>query len=114
MRDLVTGGTKPVGLRVPDLPFLSSLLAVYPNPLTATAANLSGSEPASSAVDVQQSFRNHIPRPDLIVDGGPLPSSTPSTVIDLTDPQNPKILRMGAVTKIVLDEFLKQWDELKL
>ncbi|MDP3727063.1 MAG: L-threonylcarbamoyladenylate synthase [bacterium] len=113
MPDLVTGGTPTVGLRVPDHPFLSLLLARYPNPLTATSANLSGSEPASSAVHVQQTFQDHIPRPDLVVDGGPLPSSTPSTVIDLTDPQNPKILRMGAVTKTVLDEFLKQWDESK-
>ena len=70
MPDLVTGGTPTVGLRVPDHPFLSWLLAAYPNPLTATSANLSGSEPASSAVDVQQTFRDHIPRPDLIVDGG--------------------------------------------
>lgn len=113
MPDLVTGGMPTVGLRMPDHPFLSALLAVCPNPLTAASANLSGSEPASSAVDVQQTFRDHIPRPDLIVDGGPLPASPPSTVLDLTNSKNPKILRMGAITKAALDEFLKRWDGLK-
>lgn len=126
MPDLVTGGVPSVGLRVPDHPFLSLLLARYPNPLTATSANLSGSEPSSSAVEVQQAFQNHIPRPDLIVDGGPLPApsqlsgtkswagkSLPSTVLDLTDPKNPRILRMGAITKAKLDEFMEHWDKSK-
>lgn len=113
MPDLVTGSTLTIGLRVPDHPFLSLLLARCPNPLTATSANLSGSEPASSAVDVQQTFRGHIPRPDLVVDGGSLPASPSSTVLDLTDPSNPKVLRMGAITKAKLDEFIKEWDQLK-
>lgn len=107
MPDFVTGGMKSVGLRVPDHPFLTALLAAYPNPLTATSANLSGSEPASSGVDVQNTFRRHIPAPDLLVDGGTLPASPSSTVLDLTDPRNPKILRMGAITKEKLDEFLR-------
>ncbi|MBI4132085.1 MAG: threonylcarbamoyl-AMP synthase [Candidatus Sungbacteria bacterium] len=124
MPDLITGGTPKVGLRVPDHPFLSELLAIYPNPLTATSANISGSEPAVSGVDVQNTFRGRIPMPDLLVDGGPPPSpsqfsgtkswegkSPSSTVFELTDPKNPKVLRMGAITKEKLDEFLKQWEK---
>lgn len=111
MPNLVTGGEQTVGMRIPDQPFLAALLAGYPNPLTGTSANLSGSEPASSAVDVQNAFRSHIPRPDLLVDGGPLASSPASTVLDLTNPANPKVLRMGAITKEKFDEFLKQWEE---
>lgn len=107
MPDLVTGGEKTVGLRMPDHQFLSALLAVYPNPLAATLANLSGSEPASSTVEIQIAFRKHIPRPDLVIDGGTLPPPPPSTVLDLTDAKNPKILRMGGITKEKLDEFLK-------
>lgn len=107
--DLVTGGAKTVGLRVPDQPFLKALLDCYPHPLTATSANLSGSEPASSAVDIQKIFRRHIPRPDLLVDAGTLPPSSSSTVLDMTNPRNPRILRMGAITKEKLDEILKQW-----
>lgn len=111
MPDLVTGGERTVGMRIPDHPFLAALLADYPNPLTGTSANLSGSEPASSAVDVQRVFRLHIPRPDLLVDGGMLAASPASTVLDITNPANPKILRMGAITKEKLDEFLKQWEK---
>lgn len=109
MSDLATGVSRTVGLRVPDHPFLNALLAVYPNPLTATSADLSGSEPASSAIEVQNTFKGHAPAPDLLVDGGTLPPSPSSTVLDLTNPSNPKILRMGAITKEKLDEFLKQW-----
>lgn len=109
MPDLVTGGAKTVGLRVPEHPFLKALLECYPHPLTATSANLSGSEPASSAVDIQKIFRRHIPRPDLLVDAGTLPPSPSSTVLDMTNPKNPKILRMGAITKGQLDTILSQW-----
>ncbi len=107
MSDLVTGGAKTVGLRVPDYPFLAALLAVFPNPLTATSANLSGSEPAHSGVAVENTFRRHIPRPDLVVDAGALPPSRSSTVLDLTHPENPRILRMGAITKTELDKYLR-------
>lgn len=113
MPESVTGGMKTVGLRVPDNPFLLALLAVHPNPLTATSANVSGSEPASSAVEVQRTFQKSIPAPDLLVDGGALGSSSSSTVLDMTDPQNPKIFRMGAITKAKLDEFIAQWQGLK-
>lgn len=111
MPDLVTGGSNTVGLRVPDYSFLTMLLTAFPNPLTATSANLSGSESAHSGVAVQNTFRRHIPQPDLLVDAGELPPSPPSTVLDLTRPENPKILRMGAITKEQLDEMLSQWKE---
>lgn len=107
--DLVTGGERTVGMRMPDHPFMTLLLAACPYPLIATSANLSGSEPASSAVEVQQTFRRHIPRPDLVVDGGSLRPSPSSTVFDLTNPANPKILRMGAITKQELDQYLSSW-----
>ena len=107
MPDLVTGGSKTVGLRVPAYPFLTAVLAAFPNPLTATSANLSGSEPAHSGVAVQNTFRRHIPRPDLVVDAGGLPPSRSSTVLDLTHPENPKILRMGAISKTELDKYLR-------
>lgn len=107
--DLATGGSKTVGLRIPDHPFLASLLAIAPHPLVGTSANLSGSEPAASAEEVERTFARHIPRPDLIVDAGSLPPSPSSTVLDLTDPENPRILRMGAATKDQLHEVLRAW-----
>lgn len=111
--DSVTGGAKTVGLRIPDHPFMRKLLAIFPHPLIGTSANLSGSEPAQSASEVQNTFRKRIPRPELVIDAGRLPPSPSSTVLDLTQASNPRILRMGAITKEKLDEFLKQWNKLK-
>ncbi|OHA09084.1 MAG: threonylcarbamoyl-AMP synthase [Candidatus Sungbacteria bacterium RIFCSPLOWO2_01_FULL_59_16] len=103
--DAVSGGMKTVGLRVPAHPFLRALLEDYPHPLTGTSANISGGEPAQSGEAVRRAFAGRVPRPDLIVDAGMLPPSPPSTVLDLTDPRKPQILRMGAVTKEKLEEF---------
>jgi L-threonylcarbamoyladenylate synthase len=109
MPDLVTGGEKTVALRIPDHPLLATILEHYPYPLTGTSANLSGNEPAQSADEVRQVLGARHPRPDLLVDAGQLPPSPPSTVLDLTSSSNPKILRMGAITKEKLDEYLAQW-----
>lgn len=107
--DLVTGGTTTVGLRIPDDPFLSAVLARVPNPLIATSANRSGMEPARSSTEVQNTFARATPRPDLIIDAGELPTSEPSTVLDLTNPKNPKILRIGATTPQRLMQLLSHW-----
>lgn len=109
MPDLVTGGEKSVGMRVPDYRFLHALLERFPRPLTATSANRSGDEPASSGEAVRAAFRGMVPQPDLVVDAGALPPSPSSTVLDLTNPHNPKVLRMGAVTKEKLAEIFSVW-----
>ena len=75
MSNLITGGAKTVGLRVPGHPFIRALLDCYPNPLTGTSANLSGSESARSGLDIQKMFQKRVPRPDMLVDVGILPPS---------------------------------------
>ncbi len=109
MPDLVTGAMKTVALRIPEYELVNQIAAGVGQPLVGTSANLSGNEPAQSAAEVQNTFIHHVPRPDAIVDGGRLPPSPPSTILDMTDPKNPKILRMGAITKEKLDEYLKMW-----
>lgn len=109
MPDVVTGGMKTVALRVPDHSFARKVLDLLPNPLIGTSANFSGSEAAQSATEVQNTFAKHVPRPDLIVDGGRVEHTAPSTILDMTRPENPRILRMGAITKSKLDEYLKLW-----
>lgn len=109
--DFVTGGVSSVGLRVPNYPFLNRVLEIFPTPLTATSANLSGSEPARSATEVQNTFIRSTPHPDLIVDGGDLEVAPPSTVLDLTNPRMPKILRVGATTPAKLLELLAHWEK---
>ena len=56
-------------------------------------------------------FRKRVPRPDLVIDGGELPPSPPSTIVDLTNPSSPQILRFGAITKDQLGHWFSQWQK---
>ena len=92
--DIVTGGLDTVGLRVPDHPVPREIVARLAAPITATSANISGQPPLTSADHVLRHLGDRL---DLVVDGGQLRPSKPSTVIDVT--QTPcRILRQGAVT----------------
>ena len=92
--DIVTGGLDTVGLRVPDHPVPREIVARLAAPITATSANISGQPSLTSA---EQVFRHLGDRLALIVDGGQLRLSKPSTVIDVTRAPC-RILRHGAVT----------------
>ena len=83
-----------IGIRMPDLRFTLQLLQET-GPLATTSANLSGSANPITVQDVIEQLDGQI---DLILDGGPTPGSTASTVIDVTGPEI-KILRQGS-TKI--------------
>lgn len=93
--DAVTAGSKTVGVRIPDHPFVDAVLDKLGYPITATSANPSGEESTGDIDQVIKSFSEQRIRPDLIVDVGVLPQSEPSTILDLTTDQ-PKILRIGA------------------
>ena len=98
----VTAGTGSVGLRLPDDARLRALVAECGGRLTATSANLSGSEPATSVEDVQRYFSSGV---DLIIDGGEVQVTKPSTVIDVNaDP--PRLIREGAISRAQLEKTL--------
>jgi L-threonylcarbamoyladenylate synthase len=98
----ITAGTGSVGLRLPDDEDVRQLVSVCGGRLTATSANLSGSEPAKSALEVERYFPTGI---DLIIDGGVVTVTKPSTVIDVTVTP-PKLIRDGAVSREVLREVV--------
>ena len=90
----VSAGLDTVGLRVPDHPAPRAVVGGLGAPITATSANVSGKPPLTSADEVVGELGTRL---DLVLDGGALAPSRPSTVIDLTtDP--PRILREGAVS----------------
>jgi len=82
------GGT--LGVRIPNHDVALELLRAS-GPLMTTSANLHGKDPAITAGEAAE-------LPDLaaILDGGPAPGGTASTVLDLTGPE-PHILREGAI-----------------
>ena len=91
---VVSGGLDTVGLRVPDHPAPREIVAQLGAPITATSANVSGKPALTAAEDVLAELGSRL---DLVLDGGNLAPSLPSTVIDMTTVP-PTILREGAVS----------------
>jgi L-threonylcarbamoyladenylate synthase len=85
-------GENTIALRIPDHPFLSILLNDLDFPVVGTSANLAGLGPFTKIAEVLEQFKSTADQPDLVVDAGNLPESKPSTIIDLTRPEE-KILR---------------------
>jgi L-threonylcarbamoyladenylate synthase len=89
----ITAGTRTVGVRVPADASVRELVRECGGALTATSANPSGLPPARTAQEVRDYFGDRI---DLVIDGGEVTASEPSTVLDATT-SPPRILRQGAV-----------------
>jgi len=105
--DDVTGGQETVAIRIPDHPVSLDLVIEVGRPLAVTSANLSGQPTPRTAQGVAAQLGSHIP---LILDGGPSPSSQPSTIIDLSG-SPPRLLRQGDLTIEALREFLPDLED---
>lgn len=91
--DEITAGTETIGVRLPGNDKVRALVEACGGALTATSANPSRQEPATSAQQVLSYFGNSI---DLIVDGGNVTSDQPSTVLDVCEVE-PRLIREGAI-----------------
>ena len=91
---LITGDSGKVAVRIPGQSFALKL-AQYANfPITSTSANISGKPPSQNTEAVRRYFVTAI---DLIIDGGPSPGGTPSTIVDASG-DTFRIVREGAVS----------------
>ena len=90
----VTGGGDTVALRAPAHPVAQALLRAAAVPIAAPSANRSTGISPTRAGHVVKSLDGRIP---LILDGGATPGGMESTVLDLTDPTAPRILRPGPI-----------------
>ena len=91
----LTAGTGKIGIRVPEHPVATALVAALDCPLTATSANLSGDPGADCIDNLPPEIINNV---DLVLDSGKLKGGLGSTVVDVsTDP--PTVLREGEVSK---------------
>ena len=76
----------------------AQLVAALAEPLTSTSANLPGMPPAPGAAAIVRDFARAVEAGALLVlDGGVLGNSPPSTVVDCTRP-TPRLVREGALT----------------
>lgn len=103
----VTGGLETIGVRMPSHPVALELIDLAGVPLAAPSANSSGKPSPTTASHVRRDLDGKI---RAIVDGGATGVGLESTVLDLTDPKKPTILRPGGVTFEELEAVLgKVW-----
>jgi L-threonylcarbamoyladenylate synthase len=102
----ITSGTGTVGVRLPADQSVRELVRDCGGALTATSANPSGSEPARSAEDVAGYFPVGL---DLIVDGGEVTATEPSTVLDVSS-SPPRVVREGAISRNVIERLFAEYD----
>ncbi|GEK90407.1 L-threonylcarbamoyladenylate synthase [Alkalibacterium kapii] len=91
----VSGGLETVAVRMPDHPLALKLIDRVGVPLAAPSANTSGKPSPTNASHVKSDLNGKI---RAIIDGGETGIGLESTVLDLTDPAKPTILRPGGVT----------------
>lgn len=104
-----------VAVRVSPHPLAAALVEGVGRPLVSTSANLEGGEPALTGEEAFETAKTLGAGADLwVLDGGPLPPSDPSTVIDCTG-ASPRVLRSGAIpvnrVRCVLPEIHGTSDE---
>lgn len=100
--DLATGGLPTVGVRVPDSDVTRAVLQACAFPVAVTSANLSGEAPAVAVAEMPDELLGRVA---VVLDAGPCPGATPSTVLDLASDE-PRILRAGPVTAEQLGQVL--------
>lgn len=93
--DLATAGLPSVAVRVPEHPIFRSLLERLTFPLAAPSANPFGYVSPTLATHVQDTLGERIL---AVLDGGAADFGVESTIVDLRDPEAPKILRPGPLS----------------
>jgi L-threonylcarbamoyladenylate synthase len=108
--DYLTGGQVNIGIRIPANPVALAILSEFENMgglgVAAPSANIFGSISPTCARDVELEIGNRLGKMDLIVDGGRCEIGIESTIIDCSN-LDPRILRYGAITQEMIEEFLQ-------
>lgn len=99
---ILTAGQPTLAVRMPNHPGLRTLLR-QTGPLAATSANRSGGPDTHTAQAVLAQLNGRLPLilSDDRVPAGIVRRSAPSTIVDLTHPANPQILRAGPLDEAV-------------
>lgn len=100
---LVTAGLETVAVRIPSHPVALDLLRATGRPVAAPSANRSGHVSATTAEHVAADLGARVA---MIVDAGPTAHGIESTILDVTSPDDPVLLRPGAVTSEAIAEII--------
>lgn len=102
--DALRGPEGGIAVRWTSHEGIQRLIRAHGDPITSTSANLPGVPPAMAASEVVAQWPDAIARGDMLVlDGGRLTPSAPSTVVDCTG-RRPRVIRPGAIPARVLRE----------
>jgi L-threonylcarbamoyladenylate synthase len=101
----VTAGLPSVAVRVPAHPLFRRLIRLTGRPLAAPSANPFGYVSPTTAEHVRQGLGQKIGH---ILDGGASRVGLESTIVDLRDPNRPRLLRPGGVARRELEKVLRQ------
>lgn len=101
---IVSAGGPTIAFRMPNHQIAQELIRAVGQPIVAPSANLSGKPSPTRYEHVVEDFQDRI----AILDGGPCEIGLESTVLSLLDPQQPLILRPGAITAHDIEDVLKR------
>ncbi|MBT2732497.1 L-threonylcarbamoyladenylate synthase [Carnobacterium sp. ISL-102] len=99
----VTAGLDSVAMRMPDNALTLQLIRESGKPLVGPSANTSGKPSPTTAEHVFHDLKGKIAG---VLDDGETGVGLESTVLDITDPEKPTILRPGATTKEALEQVI--------
>lgn len=103
---LCSAGLPTLTLRCPAHLVARELLRRAQMPIAAPSANPSGRISPTCAHHVAQAFADMPMGPDLIIAGGRSAVGLESTVLDLSDPATPRLLRPGSILQEELEQVL--------
>lgn len=101
--NVVSSGLPSVAVRMPRHPLFRRLLKLTQRPLAAPSANPFGYVSPTTADHVLAGLGTKIP---YVLDGGPCSIGIESTIVDLRDPNHPRLLRPGAITAQQIESVL--------
>lgn len=101
--DIVTAGRPNVAVRMPRHPLFRRLLKAANVPVAAPSANPFGYVSPTTAAHVQAGLGTRI---RYILDGGAATIGLESTIVDLRDERQPRLLRPGAITRNQIEGVL--------
>ena len=109
-KDFITGGQNNVGVRVPSHAIALGLLNEFEAQgglgVAAPSANRFGAVSPTTASAVLVELGEYLSTRDQVLDGGSCAVGVESTIIYCTE-SKPSILRPGGVTKVMIEEILK-------
>ena len=100
----ITGGRDTIAVRIPNHPVALELLKQYQKPLVAPSANKFGCISPTQVAHVMTELGSEIAG---VLDGGTCEVGIESTILDLTQPECPKVLRPGMISTLQLEPFFK-------